>query len=236
MKLSLSEWSQVAQIILVLITFIGILISIWLSTKALREVQADRKTRQKPLLAFEQGGGRYPLKFIRTGTAVPGVEPAYAKSALPNIPADAESVRINEPENPDGTIKPIPIGSLKNFGTGTGLSVKVSWVPKEIWIGNEKFVLDQTKLAEPIYDKPLNTMPTYPSHILPGGQACLTRLPTFIEKDYEKKITRVDGVLEIISKDVFGDLHMGKQIFRIFPSYKEASPTVIITFSEMLEV
>jgi len=55
------DYVAIAQIILPIITLIGIIVSMWLSVKALREVQTDRRLRQMPHLAFEPGGWVCPI-------------------------------------------------------------------------------------------------------------------------------------------------------------------------------
>ena len=49
----------------------------------------------------------------------------------------------------------------------------------------------------------------------------MTRLPAFIEKDFDKKVSQVEGVINIIAKDVFGNRVVAVQDFMIFMSYTE---------------
>jgi hypothetical protein len=150
------------------------------------------------------------------------------------MPEDAESVRILEEESSDGSVKPVYVGELHNFGLGPALSTSVTWIPCEIWIGSERFQLDEAKQREFPYSKDINDIPTIPQHIPPGGNAGLYRLPTFIEKDFEKKISKVDGVLLIQAYDVFGDKHTTEQEYHIFTGYNETSPWIHITFSDLV--
>jgi hypothetical protein len=221
--LTLSEWSDLAQVCATVIGFTGIIVSIWLSVRALREVERDRKLRHKPYLAFEQGGHRLPVKFVRGGSFIPGVNRTYADKVLGHLPTDGESVVIAHPEH-EGRIKPILYGHLKNYGAGPALSTAVTWMPKQIWIGNESFTIDERKQREALYSRELNEMPTIPSHIEPGAEAKLSRLPAFIIKDYEKKITRVDGELIIECRDIFGLSHRAVQEFHSFVEYREQPP------------
>jgi len=69
-NLTLQEWNAIAQVVLTAITFIGIVVSIFLSVRALREVQADRRQRQRPHIAFEGGGIRLPVEFVKAGRAI----------------------------------------------------------------------------------------------------------------------------------------------------------------------
>ena len=85
---------------------------------------------------------------------------------------------------------------------------------------------------EPPYSKELNQIPA--SHILPGQFEQFYRLPTFIQKDYEKKIRMVGGFFEIECEDIFGGSHITYQEFRIFTKYKADNPSVVITFGDLL--
>lgn len=183
-ELGLAEYSMLAQILLTIITFIGIIISMWLSVKALREVQTDRKLRQKPFLGFEPGGHRLPIEFLKAGKTIPGINPEYVQKVFPDLPDDAESVRLKHIPREGGHVEILLYGHLKNYGLGPALSTEVTWIPKAIWIDSEKFVVDDKKLLEPLYGKELNSMPSIPTHILPGEEAKLSRLPTFVDKDF----------------------------------------------------
>jgi hypothetical protein len=232
-QLTLSEWAQIAQIVVTLITSIGIVVSLWFSRRALSEVQADRDLRHAPLLSFEPGGYRVAVSFEKKGKAIPGINPSAVARYFPNLSPDAESVRIAEVRKGDRTVRP-DYGALKNFGVGPALSAHVTWVPERVWIGSESFMLDDAKREEPLYCRDLNTMPASPSHIPPGTTAQMTRLPTFIEKDVEKKVTRVEGVLKIVCKDVFGRERTVRQGFRCMTGYKDATPYFDVVFLDLV--
>ncbi|MCA1657770.1 MAG: hypothetical protein LC627_00555 [Verrucomicrobiaceae bacterium] len=230
--LTLLEWAAFAQVVATVVVLFGIIISLWMSVKALREVQLDRKLRQRPHLAFETGGWAFPVHFVVAGRRVPGVNPAYAEEVLVQIPPNAESVRIVESSDPK---TPPYFGRLKNYGTGPALLTHVTWIAKEVWIGAEKFTVDSQKAAEPLYAAPLNYMPTIPSHIAPDAEASLSRLPAFIEKDYERKIRQVDGVLHIECEDVFREQISLKQQFHLFTRYTNNPPEIHVTFSDLVD-
>jgi hypothetical protein len=232
-SLTVQDWGLVAQIVATLATLTGVLVSLWLSVKALREVQTDRKLRQRPHLAFEMGGWKLPVEFVTAGKRIPGINPTYVESVFPDLPATAESVRLFNQKSKHW--RPTFYGRLKNFGFGPALSTYITWIPKVIWIGSEKFVLDDKKLAEPIYSAKLNQMSTSPSHIAPGVEAKLSRLPTFIEKDVNKKITRVEGHILIQCEDVFAETLSVRQEFGLFTGYNESPPTVLIKFSYLIQ-
>ena len=235
-QLSLLELSMIADIVTTIITFIGIIMSMWLSLKALKEVQIDRRLRQKPLLGFEYGGWQIPIEFKKAGKTIPGLNPSFVEKVFSNLPEEAESVRIKKRVNKNGFARaPRFYGKLKNYGLGTALSTTVSWIPQEICIDSEKFIIDNNKLLEPPYQKILNTMPSCPSHILPSENGELSRLPTFIEKDFEKKVSEVTGFLEIECEGIFGEKHLVKQRFYIFTKYMSENPFVHVTFMDFIK-
>jgi hypothetical protein len=221
---TVQDWGAVAQVAATIITLVGVLGSFWLSVKALREVQTDRKLRQRPHLAFEPGGHQIAVRFVPAGKHIPGVNPAYVEKVFPHLPDGAESVRMVHNH----------YGHLKNFGSGPALLTHITWIPKLVWIGSEKFVLDDKKLSEPVYSRTLNKMPSCPSHIAEGAEAALSRLPTFIEKDFERKITRVEGHFLIECEDVFGETLSVRQTFHLFARYKEDPPHIHVTFSDLI--
>lgn len=233
--MDLAEFSMVAQIVLSIISFVGIVTSIWLSVRALREVQTDRKLRQRPYLGFEIGGYEIPIEFQKAGKTIPGIDPDFVKKMFPDIPEDAESVRIGSKKNKQGDPEMIFYGQLRNYGLGPALSTTVTWVPEEIWIGSEKASLNNQERLKPQYQEALNCMPSVPSHILPGKDAGLARLPTFIEKDYRKEITRVDGFLKIECKDIFGEKHSAAQAFYLFTYYSSDQRRIHVTYGDFVE-
>ena len=73
-RIIMTDYVEIAQIVTPFIVLLGIIISMWLSIRALREVQRDRRLRQMPHLAFEyEGGGIYYIEFVKIGRAVPGI-------------------------------------------------------------------------------------------------------------------------------------------------------------------
>ena len=233
-QLALSDWAQIAQIVVTIITSLGVVASLWLSRRALAEVQADRDLRHAPFLSFEEGGYRVAVDFERKGKAIPGINPSAVARYFPNLSPTAESVRIAKVEKGDRSVRPA-YGALKNLGVGPALSANITWVPERVWIGSESFILDDAKRNEPLYCWELNTMPASPSHIPPGTTAQITRLPTFIEKDVEKKVTKVEGVLEIVCKDVFGRERAVRQGFHCMTGYTDATPYFHVVFHGLVD-
>ncbi len=276
-NLTLEQWSQLAEVAVTLVASLGIVTSLWMSVKALREVQKDRDLRHKPYLAFNPGAGIVPVEFVHRGRALPGVDRRYAEQVLASIPRDAESVAIKDeqvqvtekgalhqksgvdtedgsslpnktpplasycdccgsPEEGSELVRPLHYGRLKNYGLGPALATHIRWVPEKVTIGAESFKIDERKLREPVYSYQLNTMPASPQHIEPNGEgeAQLTRLPAFIAKDFEKKVTVVVGRLVITCKDIFGRNHLAIQEFRIRTDYSREQPHLLVTFSDIL--
>ncbi len=233
--MALADYTSIAQIVTSLISVVGIVTSIWLSTRALREVQTDRKLRQRPFLGFEIGGYDIPIEFIKAGKTIPGIDPEFVKKMFPDIPEDAESIRIKQEKTEHPSHRTNFYGQLRNYGLGPALSTTITWIPNEVWTKQEKQPLDKNRLLEPQYSELLNCTPSVPSHIMPEKTSGLARLPTFIEKDFEKKIARVEGKLKIESSDVFGEKHSATQAFYLFTYYNADQPHVHVTFGDFIE-
>jgi hypothetical protein len=217
-------------VIIAFFTVAGVIASILLSVRALREVQRDRELRQSPFLAFETGGWRRTVKFVRAGATIPGLNPGYVKEIFPNLPPSAESVRLDAPE---GELQKSFYGRLTNFGSGAALGARVTWLAQEVAIGQDSFEITEAMRVQPPYTEDLNEMPLDPGHILAGEVAQLTRLPTFIEKDIDKKILRVDGRLQVRCTDVAGKPYSFEQAFHLSTAYSESPPRVHVAFGDL---
>lgn len=220
-----TEWAALGQNASALFAAIGVIASFYMTRRTLREVYRDRETRQRPFIVFSSGGHRINVGFIKAGKAIPGVNPAYVAKIMPHLPDDAESVRI---EN--------MYGKLINFGCGPAIDIKVTWIPEWIRIGIERFDLDSRKLDEPIYSRVLNTIPSWESNLAPQGKTQVTRLPTFLEKDFEKKLTEGGGTIEINYQDVSQRNWCTRQSFYFCTGYKENPPWVHIIFNDIVHI
>ncbi len=233
--MNLNEWTSVAQIVTAIITLIGILTSLFMSIKALREVQRDRHLRQSPYLAFESVGYQIPVEFVKAGRRIPGFNPEFVETAFQEIPEDAESVRVKHQEEANGGLKLCRFGKLVNHGMGPAFETCVNWIPLQIRVGKEIFEIDDKKRAEPKYSKQINRTLPVTRNISPGQKTDLCWLPVFIEKDTEKKITKASGFIEISCVDVFQTNHTWRQGFYISTGYTEPQPYVHVTFGEFGE-
>ncbi|MCE0497690.1 MAG: hypothetical protein LV481_07070 [Methylacidiphilales bacterium] len=227
--LTLDHAADIAQVVTAIIAFVGVIVTLRIAISTIREMRHDRVLRHRPYLAFNQGGYRYTVAFVEAGKRIPGVNPRYVEKLFPLLPDTALSVHLVDPPN-----SVVEVGHLTNYGVGPALHTEVTWVPHEIRIGDEKFKIDNAKLSEPCYCRELNTMPSYVAHISPGGNTFLTRLPTFIDKDTERKIKEVHGHLHISCLDIFHNRLTSCQEFSIFTYYRETPPKVHITFGNLI--
>lgn len=217
-QLTLAEWGNVAQVVATILTAIGVGVSVWIAVRTLGELEKDRILRSRPYLVFESRGELIPVIFEKVAPYLQG-----------------ESVEIAIGQDDSGGEKHIFFGQLKNHGAGPAIETSVTWVPTSVWIGEEKFMIDSAKLEESNYNAGLNHMPAIPSHIEPGGQSRLGRLPAFVARDYGKKMTSVKGHLLISCKDTFAKTHEFKQKFLVFTRYTSANPSVEVTFGDILQ-
>lgn len=226
--MTLQDLGDIAQVVIAIATGIGVLVALFVAATSLRELRLDRRLRRLPFLVFEQGSFHIPVEFRVAGAAVMGVEPYEALKAFGHLPADGESIR------PAANVH--RIGHLSNLGTGPALDVHVIWIPEEIQIGSDRIALDASKREEPAYSADFNEMPSSPRNLMPGDVAFLTRLPVFIEKDYQKRIGYAEGALRVEFRDVFGESHWLNQQFRLWPGYEEDPPAIGVTFGDVLSV
>ncbi len=230
--MTLTEASSLAQIIIAILALIGIVTSLYMSMKALKEVKNDRLLRQAPYLAFETGGIRIPISFVKAGKRIPGFNPMYVELLFNEIPDDVESIRPKHKEDEDGEFNFIKYGHLINHGLGPALKTVIFWKPVKIRIGDEIFKIDDDKLKEPKYSRKLNRLYPLTRNIKPIQETNLIWLPVFIEKDYEKKITEAWGELIINCYDIFKKEYFWKQSFYVKTGYNEEKPYVHVTFGD----
>lgn len=216
-----NEWAAIGEVTSAIFTLLGVITSLYMAVKALREVQKDRRIGQAPYLAFEPGGYRYPIEFtkVKQGT----------QKQDSQLPENAETVGLKT-DNGKVTFQ---YGKLRNYGLGPAIHARIVWIPSEIRIGSERFEIDNKKLLESKYSRKSNTIPSSPGHILPNQEAQFFRLPTFIHLDYEKKVSEVRGVIEIECLDVFKQRHVIQQDFIISTGYKEEPPYIHFLFSDL---
>ncbi len=225
----LITYYYIFNIISPIITSIGILFSFYISIKTLREIKKDRIFSQKPFLMFQVGGYPDKVKFERIGKRSPGFAPAYIEAELKDIPDNAISILRDISITDKKTIN--TFGVLRNYGNGTAFEVNITWIPKVVWLNEEKFVIDKEKLKEPKYSKKNNTRRVWDNALPPNESTGIVNWPMFIEKDYNLQITRVDGYLEIHYQDLLNNKYKTLQKYYLFTSYNDEKPSIHVTFS-----
>jgi len=123
-------------------------------------------------------------------------------------------------------------GVLKNYGSGPGLDVSVTWFVEHVIIGEEAFAIDASKRQERRYSPELNTQLTVPGHLAPADHASIAMFPHFVMTDIEAHMTCASGWVEIKYKDIFGDPHISKQGFWVGTGYDAERPYIQITFMD----
>ena len=201
---------------------IGVLVSLYMSIRALREIQADRRLNKAPYLAFEPGGQRYPIDFTLL------TEEEQREAGISTL-ENPSSIGLKT----EGDRITYEYRGLRNYGLGPAIHARIIWIPAKVWVGTESFQIDDTKLLELKYRRELNTIPASPGHILPNQEATFFRIPSFIQLDYERKITEVEGIIEIECLDIFRQKHVTRQRFYLHTGYKDDPPYIHFTFLEI---
>jgi len=215
-NLSNDQIVAIGQILAAIFTLLGVLVSMYMSLKALKETREDRKLTIAPYLAFATGGHAYSLRFNK----------------YKNEEKDAEIIQLYTDD--DGRIKEL-YGDLNNYGLGPAIHAKITWIPESIWFGDEEFLITKEKLLDKKYSNEENTIPSKPSHIAPREAGRFFRIPYFITHDYDKKITRVDGFVHITCFDILKNKYETQQKFHIFTDYKAEEPNIHFTFSDIVK-
>ena len=196
-------WVDFAQIVTTLVAVIGVILSFWIARRTLREVQKDRIISQRPFLLFEYGGYGIRMDYIKHDD-----DKVYNQAYWPVI-------------NDKGGIKIETVGQLKNYGTGPALDIRIQWIVEEVYIKNEKFVIDELKRKERKYAPEFNINPIMTSHLYPNQESGFHLIPYFISTDFEKKIERASGYLIISYSDTYQNKHETHQKFNVFTDYEK---------------
>lgn len=218
------KWYYIFNIFAPFITMLGIIISFWVSLKSLKEVRQEKVLAQRPYLLFWQGGMDDKAIFVKSGRTSPGFNPAVMQQVKKDIPQDAIAIQRDFLKSNFGTIQ--------NYGNGTAFNITLTWVPKIIWINDEKFIIDRTKMKEVKYSKEFNTRCIGEFNLLPKQTTGIIHWPMFIEMDYNLCITRVEGFFQINYDDSFGNHYNTYQGYHMFTNYKDSNPTIHVTFIE----
>lgn len=217
-------WASIAQVVATVLTGIGIVVSIFIASSALRETRIDRIDRVKPKLLFDKGGQRVDCN-LEKAEGIPGVNFNFASNLLKDKPTNARHC-----------IAKGLWGRLTNHGSGAALNTMLTIVTNKIEKAGEEFIVDSTKLDEFPYALSLNRIPAAPSHIAPNEMACFFRLPTPIVVDFTGQLTKMDCTAMITYEDVYGNHYETKQELRAFIERKESSAIVTLTFSDEIPV
>lgn len=213
-KYDIKFWVDIAQIATMLLTLVGLIVSFWMSRKALREVQHDRVIGQRPYLLFDFGGFREQIELKKREDG-------------------KEYVTFHWPELESGGIHVPTVGKLRNLGTGPAVGIKLKWIVEEIYIKGEKFKIDEEKRKETHYSPEYNQNPIRVSHLFPNQESGYHLLPRFISHDLTRKIERADGYFIISYQDTFNNSHKTFQKFHAFTDYEKM--TFHTTFSDLIK-
>jgi len=212
-------WVGIAKIVIALFAVIGFISSTYFSYKTLKELQKDRRLNKKPYLLFDKGGHQMPIEFVKRK----------------NGEEEVEYVRLKWIEIKGREMVPY-FGKIVNYGVGPAIDTFVTWDVKEIWLGKEKFLIDEKKKEEDQYNPVYNTNPIIKNHIIPNEEARLNQAPRFISYDFNKRITKAEGNLILKYKSIFGEQFQTIQGFYVFTDYENPEKGFHTTFRDIVEV
>src|SRR5690606_25267227 len=93
----------------------------------LREVQNDRRDRQRPYVLFNRGGYEVPIEELG-GVAVPGLNPEFVWTQVGHLAPGSKALKLGKNEHGELAL----YGSLRNVGSGPAIDVKVSWLASHV--------------------------------------------------------------------------------------------------------
>lgn len=211
---------QVAQVAATVLLGIGIIISLWIGIKTLREVHSDRIHRVYPRLLFNRGGQVVKCKLAEAD-GIMGIDPKFAAELLKSKPSGVRSC--------------IPLtfwGELTNHGNGSALNVTITILTRRVHKAGADFLIDSEKLLEFPYSPHLNMIPANPSNIEPGGSAEFLRIPTPVFVDFSGLLTRMECIAVIDYEDMYGNKYQTLQELYLHIQRFKSEANVTLTFGE----
>jgi hypothetical protein len=149
-------WFQMGATI---ITGIGVMFSIFLGSKTLRNSARDRLEKIRPNLMFNVGGQQIDADLSLL-TSFPGKDPEDPdlKNFKNSLPKDTRCYDSSE-----------EFGQLFNYGAGAAYNVNIWFEADRIKTGDDVQRVTRTMQASPPYGKEWNSIPSTPSN-LPSGE------------------------------------------------------------------
>ncbi|MGC5224475.1 hypothetical protein ACPW96_18070 [Micromonospora sp. DT81.3] len=212
--MTLDDLASLSQVIAAVGAILAVVASLYFTRRTLDEVREDRRLRQAPYLVWKPGPYVTCTEEVDIGPSVPGVNPAFIRQSFPELVA-RQGISI---------LPTVDFGEIANIGAGAALEPSIVWIPDRICLGAEEFAVDDAKRSEPSYHRPLNTMPVVPAVLAAGEVGEITRLPAFIVKDYDRRVTWVKGTIELSCKDVGGLRQSWRQGFYLFTQPADEHP------------
>jgi hypothetical protein len=211
-------WVAIAQVLSTLLAGIGIIVSMWIGIRTLREVRDDRLHRVRPKLLFNYGGQEVPCE-LREALGIPGIDFEYARTLLSDKPPGARHCL------PKHLWK-----GLTNYGNGSALNAAITFVTKTVEKAGEEFAIDEKKLTEFPYTPELNH-----AHIAPGQSSEFFRLPTPVTLDFSEQLTSMTAEVLIQYEDTYGNEYETVQELRVTVKRERDSARVWLTFGDEIE-
>jgi hypothetical protein len=127
------EAAQVAQVVAVPVTAIGIIVSLMIGIGTLRELRAERQHRVQPILRFPTGPQMLHVE-LKDSSYLPGLDPRVI------LPLTAQRPKGNNRLDTTSFW-----GNLTNYGSGAAFDVEITFVFYRVFIGSECFVIDENR-------------------------------------------------------------------------------------------
>jgi hypothetical protein len=141
------EAAQIAQVVAVPVTAIGIIVSLAIGIGTLRELRTERLHRVQPILRFPNGAQVIPVELS---------DSSFLLGINPNV---ALSMTTNRPKGSNRLDAKAMWGGLTNYGSGAAFNTKIVFICYRVFVAAGCFVIDKMKRDDFPYRPGINTVP-----------------------------------------------------------------------------
>lgn len=199
-----------AQILLLMVTAIGVIISIILGINTIREQKEERRLSVRPRVVHKTGGIIIDLKI---------------KNTKKKKPKKIENVNNYFQEHMVNTLHFV-FGKICNYGLGCAYDIECIWKADKIIIDRKEIDITEDMLNRGPFNINFdcsNKTTVENIHLLPNECTELCNLPIFIGEDTYQKVEIAIGTLIIKFNDIYDENYITEQGFIITPFYKGSS-------------
>ena len=213
--------AHIAQVLSTLVVGLGVIVSLRVGLRTVRNAEAARIQSVRPELYFEYGGHSVACEEGKGG-GIPGIDWNHAQEFLKARPKAATQLSVKQPWT-----------ALRNHGSGSALNTKITFLCRTIKRNGQTITLSDSDLKRFPFHPALNSMPSIPSHVPAQKTAKLSRLPTPLVWDYSQNIEHIGIVCLIEYQDIFKNRYRRAQQLDVW--VHQPRDHVVFTFGHEID-